>query len=440
MSFGTWAKSNWLILVLSGVSVAALPTAFYFSSKMHKDLIKIQQTKANADWTGVSGYEVTYTIPAVRPGQEQFSEKAPLNQKLIDLIQIKRNEVKVESAKVGAAAAKFNEGQGGERRHKPAIEGVLPKYVGSVRVLQLDMLRWFTQTAYPALLTRVNAGAPPDVNRVVKELTESQGIVKNRMLSTTGAPALSPEQQTELTKQLLTERVNAYRRQAAKLSFYAEPRNIIDMPMAPLAQQSLPTLATFWDWQVKYWIYDDVLSAIALANTSRIPGGPEGVAGSVVKRVLKVGVDPLTTMSDVPDDVPPVDENVMTPTSSEPIKLNEALSVTGRVNAPDNQFYDVRNLKIELVVAPERLPVFFDALAKTNFMTVLLCELEEHPILEDIKEGYFYGDEHVVKATITIETLWLRAWTTKYMPESVKRALSVLEVKPPEVEAVEPPK
>lgn len=442
MSFGTWAKSNWLILVLSGVSVVALPTAFYFSSKMHKEMIKVQQTKANKDLSDISTYKVNYSLPSVKqPDQKIFEISAPVNQKLIDLFQTERNKIKAESSKVGAEAVKLNEGVG-ERQRKPAVAGVLPKYADPVRKnnVQLEMSRWFTQTAYPALLSRVNAGMPPDVVRVAAELTELQTNQKRLMLSSSGSAALTPEQDAALTKVLLEERVNSYRRHAAKLSLFAEPRVISDFPtIGP--QQPQPTLGTFWEWQLRYWIHDDLFTAIATANATRAKDAPEGVPGSVVKRVLKVSVEP-NGIGDVSDEVLADDPNMVAPTSRDPVGLTPSVSITGRASSPlmpDNQFYDVRKVTIDLIVAPERLPLLFDAIAQTNFMTVLLCQMEEYPIENDIKEGYFYGDEHVVKATITIETLWLRAWTTKYMPEPVKRALAVLEEKKPETEGTEEP-
>ncbi|MBC7773666.1 MAG: hypothetical protein H7210_14325 [Pyrinomonadaceae bacterium] len=438
MSFGVWAKSNWLILVLSGVSVAALPTAFYFSSKMHKDLIKTQQDKANKDLSEIATYKVTYTLPSVKePELKSFEFPGPLNQKLIDVIQVERNKIKAESSKVGSVAFKFNEGEG-ERLHKPAMDGIFPTFADPMRKtnLQLAMVREFSTNIYPALITRVKAGAPPDPQRLSAELAESHGNKKRLMLSSSGSQTLTPEQDAELSKQLLLERMNSYRRQASKLSFYADPKNISEVPATG---QTLPTLASFWDWQVKYWIHDDILSAIALANATRTTGAPDGVAGSVVKRVVKMSVEP-SSFVEVPDELSPIDENYVQPTSKEPVTLNPSVSVTGRTNAPDNQFYDLRKVTLEIVVAPQRLPAFFDALAKTNFMTVLQCELDEQPIEDDIKEGFFYGDEHVVKAKLVIETLWLRAWTTKYMPDSVKRTLGVLEVKPETAEgAAEPP-
>jgi hypothetical protein len=53
----------------------------------------------------------------------------------------------------------------------------------------------------------------------------------------------------------------------------------------------------------------------------------------------------------------------------------------------------------------------------------------------DLERGYYYGPEHVVRATITIESVWLRNWVGPLMPASVKRSLGVPEPTPPAADA-----
>ena len=42
-----------------------------------------------------------------------------------------------------------------------------------------------------------------------------------------------------------------------------------------------------------------------------------------------------------------------------------------------------------------------------------------HAVTE-LASGYYYGDDHVSRAQITIETIWLREWTKQWMPPNVK--------------------
>lgn len=428
MSFGTWAKSNWLILVLSGVALAAAPTAYVFSSKMHKNLVADHQAKAQKDLTAFASYQTKYSIPSVRqPDQKAFEAEAPLNKKLIDFFQVRRDSIKAESAKVGSEAAKFNEGEGDNKR-VPLVQGVFPKYPpGDKQVRQAAMIRAYTTTAHQEMLKKFGAGMPPDPARIAEELKQAQDIRKAALLSTSGLTQLTQEQEASIKEQLMTERLNAYLRQASTISFYADMKSFPEVPTLDAAPKE-PTLAMQWDWQWRYWIHSDIVAAISLANKQRSPGEPEGVPASAVKRLLKVTMEPAS-FADVLDEIPPSESEVV-PTATNPVPVDTSVSITGRRSRPDNQFYDVRVCTVEAVVAPDRLPAFFDALAKTNFMTVLKCDLDDYNPADDLREGYYYGNEHVVKATIAVETLWLRAWTVPYMPEPVKKTLLVLEEKP----------
>jgi hypothetical protein len=50
-----------------------------------------------------------------------------------------------------------------------------------------------------------------------------------------------------------------------------------------------------------------------------------------------------------------------------------------------------------------------------------------------LDEGYFYGDEHVVRVTLEVESIWLKSWLVPMMPEELRKALGmkVEEAAPP---------
>ena len=58
-------------------------------------------------------------------------------------------------------------------------------------------------------------------------------------------------------------------------------------------------------------------------------------------------------------------------------------------------------------------------------MTVTDVDLQEVDIWEELRQGYYYGTEHVVRATISVETVWLRSWVTPIMPDPVKQTLGI---------------
>jgi len=66
-------------------------------------------------------------------------------------------------------------------------------------------------------------------------------------------------------------------------------------------------------------------------------------------------------------------------------------------------------------------------LAQTNFISVLDVDIQSVDSNDELRKGFFYGDEAVVRASIKLETVWLRDWTMKIMPLEVRVALGVPE-------------
>jgi hypothetical protein len=421
--FAEWAKTNWLILVLSVVALAALPTMFYFSSKMSGNLRAGIQKTAEQEYREVGTFTLTYSLPLVKaPDQKAFERSMEANKVYIEQFAAKREAIKAQAAQVGKEAIEFN-----KNGHKLLLDGVFPKYAEGESQTNSYKFAEACIAAYPQLLKRIKAGTPPDSVSLAGQLTDYHQQQKTRILSQVGGTSLSKEDEEKLTKEMLDQRIGRYRQRASEISVYAEPIVFIDVPMANQEpSKDLPPLTRYWDWQMRYWINEDLIKAVAQANSSSTTGVP----GGVVKRILKITID-APQYNDVADNLLPgqagIDE--ITITTKDPAPSSIAVSVTGRYNTigSGNQYYDLRNATVEMIVSSARLPEFFDALTKTNLMTVLKVDLDRVEPLDDLREGYFYGDEHVVKATLQIETLWLRGWTKPLMPAYVKKGLGVAE-------------
>jgi hypothetical protein len=85
---------------------------------------------------------------------------------------------------------------------------------------------------------------------------------------------------------------------------------------------------------------------------------------------------------------------------------------------------DVRHATMSLIVASSKLPALVDAISSTNFMTVIGLDFSEADAWTDLERGFYYGPDHVVKATVDVETIWLRSWTEPLMPQAVKDTLT----------------
>ena len=60
-------------------------------------------------------------------------------------------------------------------------------------------------------------------------------------------------------------------------------------------------------------------------------------------------------------------------------------------------------------------------------MTVVDVDLTNVDVYDAIEQGYYYGDDHVVLAQLTIETAWLRSWTVDYMPQGIRDLLGIID-------------
>jgi hypothetical protein len=50
-------------------------------------------------------------------------------------------------------------------------------------------------------------------------------------------------------------------------------------------------------------------------------------------------------------------------------------------------------------------------------------DLASVDVWDHLRQGYFYGDEHVVEATFVIDSAWLNSWLLPKMPDELLVAL-----------------
>lgn len=281
---------------------------------------------------------------------------------------------------------------------------------------------------YEALLAAAGAGSPADVVRVADALRDMNAREMEKI--TAGKRALTNEEQAALSKQLAERRLAEYQAAAKGFSFYASldslprDRNARSIPRGRIVPDQLTTVDTFlhqWD----FWVLQDIMAAARLANT--VDGRTLDVERSVVKRIESIALaDPegLFSSGEESGDGMQAAAAPATETAPGAVPLDFNRSMTGRVNAPANSLYDVRRVTLTAVVASARLSEFLDAVTRVNLMTVTRMDVQSVEVWQDLKEGYYYGNDHVVRVTLEIESLWLRSWMTAFMPPDILSVLS----------------
>lgn len=412
-----WLKSHWPIPTLTLVALAALPTAWFFAEGMRKDHIDKFSAEVTKDFTSVSEgtAKVSYFIPSVDGSGKLLEKPAPANEAMI----VRYGDVWTQvQSKVGAVSERgssFNKSD-----HATLIADYFPKPAdessASLTVKGRQFIGEYIK-ASQAILSKARAGMPPKADELARRLSQHAADAEAKIRAETGREPAAEEKQ-KLGKELLDMRLGAYQAKAREIGVYADV-SVLEMVPAEVPDKA-PSLAQAYDMQERIWINTDIFRAIAKANGD----SAGGVGDSVVKRVNKIDIE--ESKWDSSSDTPPV-------SSYEPgedkVGLNFAKSITGRTSGPGtkNKWYDVRTVTLDVIISSQRIPEFIDALAATNFMTVLDIDLSKIDPMVDLRDGFTYGSDNVVRAVMVVETVWLREWRKPIMPVDVQKALGMVE-------------
>lgn len=492
-AFLSWSKKNWPVIVSGVVILGSLPTAWYFSNAWNQKIKKTQQEEGTKLLNSTQ-VKVVLSVPNPIPGKPAFEmSQAPNDVLTKQFVEIK-NELSRQTKAVIDRVTAFNMGTGtdaqavGRAPHAVLVPELFPgptqaminkaAYPGkddaAIQGEPADKreatlakaLRDLTEPAirlmvdklvsnrenpdlYQAMVKSANAGDVPSAGEVLLAVEDRVARERERMGAQPTAEDLAKlaqiAQETRMGRyQGATKAFSVYMNRAAMgaassgntpgSSQGSGPRIV---PSAayfranPQKENDKELFLFQWD----QWIMNDLIAAIRLANT--VDGKPTSVDASIVKRVDRLAalsfpaleLEPLGEQS---GSNPGVSTAAAGATPGAEVKPDYRVSITGRATSPSNPDYDVRNAEIIAVVSSERLPAFLEALSRANFNTVLQVRLADVDVKADLEKGYFYGNEHVVRATITLETVWLRNWTGPLMPASVKKALGVAEAAAPE--------
>ncbi len=317
-----------------------------------------------------------------------------------------------------------------------------------------------------AEVATINAGLPPTdeelavrVEAIVQEGRQTYGDT----ITEAQQKQLEAEQRQRLLSMLLGR--------AQELHLYADPRigDAVQLnPAFPLSVRPwiyaggrVPEPHQLWESQLEFWIQSDIIRALRLANrVDEVVGTDENgneITGNVingaVKRLLlcevlpgyvglhttgatgtldpsgearrgvtrNTGLDrgrsaPAALLPPPPEGAPVAPEAAVT--------ANYHFGPTGRAS---NQVFDVRHVRLLLHADYQKLPQLYRALGQVNYMTVVdrrIYGLDEFDF-GTLGGPFLYGPGDMVEVEVIVETLWLRSWTSKFMPETVRTYLGV---------------
>lgn len=465
-----WIKKNLIIVISALLILVFLPAGWLFSSGWNKK-VRAQASEAYNSTRGELQRvgSVTYALPAVLAGEQSVSQSRAPNRAVTDFFK-QQGEIRLAQVRdVVERGTAFN-----RRNHRELVPGLLPAAPNNsvLRRLGLEMAEQIAGTrdasgnvvrasVYDQLLRRLNAGAPPMPEELGSILAEFATREQERYAAGSTDNRLTEAQTQQMAQDMVKRRLQEYAGRAKSLAFYATLESIRGpegaqqmqepgwsrIPTTPPSQSEITEADAFvWLWD--YWIVTDVLEAVALANTDRVSGAMP-IPDAPVKRVERLRISEVAVpaaagaatddMSGFPTGFGESDRDAMGGTGtfgspgmgSDPTAAPGAnVTHTGRTS---DAAYDLRTVQLQVIASSQDLPRLFDALGRINYMTVVGVRLEPVDVWAQIDEGFFYGDDHVVRATIDIETVWLRSWTLPLMPERVRLAVGA----PVEAPAIE---
>ncbi len=434
-----WVKKNLIIVIAAVLILVLLPVGWVFSSRWND---RVQAAAAQAFSSTRSELQragsVGYTLPAVLEGETSVSETRAPNRAVTRFFEEQKGVRESQVADVAERGTAFN-----KRDHGVLVPGLFPK-ANSNTELRLRGLEMAEQIAgrrdaegntlrasvYEQLLRSVNAGSPPDPAELGGVLADYASTMQQQFTSSSTDGRLTEEQASEVAQQMVARRLQEYAGRARSLTFYAGLDALLapggqaepgwsTIPATPPPQGSI-TEADAFVWQWDYWVVDDVLDAVALANTDPVSGAMS-VPDAPVKRVERLRISaidlPAPEAADAGAGFGGRTGGAAGMTGSD---AAGPATHTGRSANPD---YDVRTVELTVIASSRDLPRLFDALGRVNYMTVVDVDLGPVEVWNHLDQGYFYGEDHVVRAVVTVETVWLRSWTLPLMPDRVRQAV-----------------
>ncbi|HYD01831.1 MAG TPA: hypothetical protein VEB22_11445 [Phycisphaerales bacterium] len=407
-----WMKNRWSLVAFLVIALLLVPAMVYFALGMITSRHAAFEEQVKKDSQDFLSTAVPYKVPPVVPNEPAIELTYQPNEGVIKKFEEALNRQEASATGVVSKAVEHNKGG-----RKPLLDNVFPNLSETNLALAKQFRRVYVGEAVTALLEMINAKPPMPATDVAARLAETKNNFLQRELGTNAGAAnaedqLPEEKRRQLTETLLKDRMGAYRQWGEKLSVYATPA-IFTLP--PVIETETPTPTQLWEWQVQYWTMQDIMTAVADANAS---AKDLGVSKSVVKRIERLIVDPVLPPPQT--GATPVDPAAAPAAAFDGPDYTKSL--TGRKTG---SLYDVVNVNMVCVVATKDLPRFFDALAKTNLMTVTKVKLGKVDLANDLRDGYYYGEDGVTRVDMSIEALWLREWTKDLMPKDVRVALGL---------------
>ena len=458
-SIAVLAKANLLLFTLALISILAFGAALYFSNDLQNENDKEAQ-KFGEKLVALSKLEQTPVTIRIPGNDEEINEKVLVTKKLVKAVKDKMpSEALNQGNSIQSKAVHFNQGM-----HKQVTN--LRKNTETGGKFVYELLYEELVKKYDELLTQCHLGSslsdedksasPPSEEDVLVNLQRLKLRYIQTELGKNFDYKMTPSEQSDLMSKLTQRRLGEYSIASEKYSFYVNASSIgapakgkqadgIEKIWNLTESGNNSDLLKMWDEQMKYWITQDIIDACSKVNKR----GP--LAKNPIKRIMQIqflgrvtggGIAGEKPAEEAPPEPPPSPDPSADPSAdpnagtaleaaTAPAEMGVPIDPNGEIvfsNYADslkgwssNQLYDIYRSKVTMVVETTKIPLVTNALVKQNFITITDVQMSPTDPFRDIQDGFFYGEGPLSTIKFTLESVWLREWTGKLMPDEVRK-------------------
>jgi hypothetical protein len=429
------AKKHLFSLSCLLVALVAVGAIFYFNgwyADLHDRVSARERVYSNLETLT----KKPRTLPIVNPDS---NDGEPLKHfptpDIIKAGEAATAEVALESNDIMKQAVERN-------KHDALLPGILPNNPSQAMGVKFQQM-YAAATDYMSPDHRdasmpgqlLKGGTPPTQADIEKRRQDIQTDLTAKMQYVNGQPINQQQIQQQITDEQAKVPDEMRADAARKYKIYIDDNSI--KFANNIAGSTTPEATAIFNAQVGLWIVQDVLGAIAEANSKS-----DSVIHSPVKRLIRLTYpdEPIVRTIGVSPGAPPPPPSMdsddssgmgrgpagpgQAPTipqaSAGSLLTKGGRSPTGRYS---NFMYDVVPFILRMDVAEKDLPAVLAELAKGGFIDVANVQITALDSAPLATSGYMYGTDPVVRVEVQGEEYFMRDWMTALMPDQIAQAL-----------------
>jgi hypothetical protein len=430
-----WVKGHLVVVIAAVIAIAALPVLLFVSTGMNAALREEVQEDVSSQQRSLQQISVQYAAEPLDPSRPAESFSAAPNE--ATTLAMKRVIEARDAAATEVLLAAIERNRAGKT---PMLDGLFPAPAPAETTAKRQAAARAWVRAHERLLDRVNAGGPLDPETLAIRLETRQAQEQEKI----GVDQMTPEDEESIRETLVDFRAQQLTTRAEDVAFCATMDTFVNVSEPQTAE--LPTLEEIWDWQHRLWIHEDVLLSASAANTDPETGLAMPPGDRPVKRLIAVETLPWSYTVEgaeaeatgrgerrgargrgMDDGFGGGGATASVGSLAQEIRPDLEASITGRAGWPykANPLYDARYVYVTAILDGAGIDRFIESIEAQNFMSVIDLDLRAIEPGAGLAEGYAYGGGSLVRAEMTIETLWLREWLGELAPDGVREAMGL---------------